>query len=134
MSYRVDLGVVTDEKGINTILASNAGKQIQDNYGITVYKAYSDNVYHFLLEDVSYGWLEEIGLFETIKQLEYCETLFVGEDINDIEHNCVWPESMNDDPPLNYLSLKRKIAADDDYGWLPVINSDEEHIKKTLGL
>ena len=53
MSYRVDLGVVTDEKGINAILASNAGKQLQDNYGITVYQSPSDNVYHFLLEDVS---------------------------------------------------------------------------------
>lgn len=34
MSYRVDLGVVTDEKGINTILASKAGKQLQKSMNL----------------------------------------------------------------------------------------------------
>lgn len=107
MSYRVDLGVVTDEKGINTILASNAGKQLQD-YGITVYQLDPDNRYHFMLTEVSYGWLVDIGLFETIESLEYYETLLVGEEIDDVEHKCVWPESMNNNPPMYYLTLKRE--------------------------
>lgn len=108
MGYHVDLGVVTDEKGINVILESNAGKQLQDVYGITVYQLDPDNRYYFLLEDVSYGWLEDIGLFKIIESLEYRETLLVGEDIDDVEHNCFWPESMNNNPPMYYLTLKRE--------------------------
>lgn len=125
MSYRVDLGVVTDEKGIKTILESNAWKTITRKHELVISVINSCewlgepkyDVYHFMLEDMSYTWLEKIGLFKTIKSLEYYETLLVGEDINDIEHNCVWPESMNDDPPLYYLSLERKIVASKDFSF-----------------
>lgn len=75
------------------------------------------DVYHFMLEDMSYTWLEKIGLFKTIKSLEYYETLLVGEDTCDIQYKRVWPESMNDDPPLAYLSLERKIVASKDFGF-----------------
>lgn len=108
MSYRVDFGVVTDEKGIKTILESEAGKQLQDDYNIDVYRLDPNNRYHFMLIDVRYSWLVSIGLFEILASLEYYETLLVGEDIDDVEHKCVWPESMSDELRMNYLTLKRE--------------------------
>lgn len=55
MGYYVNLGVVTDEKGIKTILESEAGKQLQYDYGIDVYRLDPDNRYHILLTAVKYG-------------------------------------------------------------------------------
>lgn len=108
MSYRVDLGVVTDEKGIKTILESEAGKQLQDEYKIDVYQLEPGNRYHFMLEDVSYSGLVDIGLFKILESLEYRETLLIDEEIDDVEHKCVWPEPMNNNPPMYYLTLKRE--------------------------
>ena len=108
MSYRVDLGVVTDEKGIKTILESEAGKHLQDEYKIDVYQLEPGNRYHFMLEDVSYSGLVDIGLFKILESLEYRETLLIGEEIDDVEHKCVWPESMSNELRMNYLTLKRE--------------------------
>lgn len=108
MSYRVDLGVVTDEKGIKTILESEAGKQLQDVYGIDVYQLDPGNRYHFMLEDVSYGGLVDIGLFKILESLEYRETLLIGEEIDAVEHDYVWPESMPNELKIPYLTLKRE--------------------------
>lgn len=108
MSYRVDFGLVTDEKGIKTLLESEAGKQLQDVYGIDVYQLEPGNRYHFMLEDVSYSGLVNIGLFKIIESLEYRETLLIGEEIDAVEHDYVWPESMPNELKIPYLTLKRE--------------------------
>ena len=61
-----------------------------------------------MLEDVSYSGLVDIGLFEILKSLEYRETLLIGEEIDSVEHDYVWPESMPNELKIPYLTLKRE--------------------------
>lgn len=106
MSYRAVLGVVTDEKGIKTILESSAWKKLQDKYGIDVYQVEPGNRYHFMLEDTSIGELVDIGLFRIIERLEYHETLVINDEMEYVNHYHEWPKSLPDELKIPYLAVK----------------------------
>lgn len=111
MSYRkvldvVTLGVVTDEKGIKTILESAAWKKLQDKYGIDVYQVEPGNRYHFMLESASYDELVDGGLFHILGRLEYREILLIEDEAAYVDHSWEWPESMPDELKIPYLAMK----------------------------
>jgi hypothetical protein len=110
MGYYVDYGIVTDKKGIDTLWESAAVKDLRANNDVKLFRIDPDGVFYLKIENMKYGYLESIGLFEVIKQLEYHETLLIGEDVEDVEHRLVCPESMTKDIkyiPRYYLSCKR---------------------------
>lgn len=112
MGYYVDYGIVTDKKGIDILLASEPVKELRANHDAKLFRIDPDGVFYLKIEDKKYGYLESIGLFEVVKQLEYHETLLIGEDVEDVEHKQVCPESMTKDIkniPGYYLSCKRSM-------------------------
>jgi len=112
MGYYVDYGIVTDKKGIDTLWESAAMKELRANYDVKLFRIDPDGVFYLKIEDIKYGYLENSGLLMAVEQLEYYETLLIGENVEDVEHKLVYPESMTKDIkniPGYYLSCKRTI-------------------------
>ena len=111
MSYYVDFGIVTNKEGIDILLASSIVKELRANGYATLYEMKGvDDRYYLKITSVNYYYyLERKGLFDVLETIPYRETMLVGERYTDIESTCVYPESMDNDPPFNYLSCKRTI-------------------------
>jgi len=112
MEYYVAYGIVTDKKGIDILLASEPVKELRANHDAKLFRIDPDGVFYLKIEMSEYGYLESIGLFEVVKQLEYRETLLIGENVEDVEHKLVCPESMTKEVkniPGYYLLCKRSI-------------------------
>lgn len=110
MSYYVDFGIVTNKEGIDILLASSIVKELRAKGDATLYQMKEvDDRYYLKITSVNYYYLEHNGLFDVLKTIPYRETMLVGERYTDIESECIYPESMDNDPPFNCLSCKRTI-------------------------
>ena len=110
MNYYVDFGIVTNKEGIDILLASSVVNELRAKGDATLYEMKGvDDRYYLKITSVNYYYLENNGLFDVLETIPYRETMLVGERYTDIESTCIYPASMDNDPPSNCLSCKRTI-------------------------
>lgn len=110
MNYDVDFGIVTNKEGIDILLASSVVKELRAKGDATLYEMKGvEDRYYLKITSVNYYYLENNGLFDVLKTIPYRETVLVGQRYTDIEQTCIYPESMDNDPPFNCLVCKRTI-------------------------
>ena len=115
-NYHVDLGIVTNNEGIDMLMNNSAVKELRRAGIAELYKIEKvDDRYYLKITDVTFRYLEGNGVFDVLDAIPYRETMLIGEDYTDVKQTFKRPMSMtvyndpsNNDPPA-YLSCKRTI-------------------------
>ncbi len=121
-NYHVDLGIVTNNEGINMLMNNSAIKELRRAGIAELYKMEKndtflsvDDRYYLKITDVTFRYLEDNGVFDVLDVIPYRETLLIGEDYTDIKQTFKRPLSMavynnpSNNDPIAYLGCKRTI-------------------------